>query len=142
MGKCRVFTIDDDLQEVVADGLYMKSMLGDEISVSVVKFVQPKGGELPAKAHAHGEEASLQIAGSCTVFEGDGNGEADAAHALRAGEAMLIPAQLSHYGANQFGSEGASMRLNVVTPPRKEFGKSGTQAYYPLQDGQQAEDRA
>ncbi|MNR67305.1 hypothetical protein D3C85_1912260 [compost metagenome] len=47
---------------------------------------------------------------------------------------MLIPAQQAHYGSNRFESEGISMRLNVVSPPRKEFGPEDSAPYYPLKD--------
>ena len=33
MPKCRVFGIDHGLKEVVADGLYMKTMIGETMSV-------------------------------------------------------------------------------------------------------------
>ena len=50
------------------------------------------------------------------------------------GAAMLIPAQLAHYGSNSFSEEGVCMRLNVVTPPRKEFGPEDSTPYYPLKE--------
>lgn len=133
MAKCRVFGIDDGLKEVVADGLYMKHLFGQNISVSVVKFVEEVGHDLPAKAHSHGEEASLQLAGECTVFEGAGQ-PGDVAVDMAERSAMIIPAQLSHYGSNRFGSQGVSMRLNVVTPARPEFGPEDSVPYYPLKE--------
>jgi hypothetical protein len=45
----------------------------------------------------------------------------------------LIPAHAAHYGSNSFEPRGVSLRLNVVTPPRKEFGPENTIPYYPLQ---------
>ncbi|KXO83857.1 hypothetical protein [Stutzerimonas stutzeri] len=133
MPKCRVFGIDDGLKEVVADGLYMKHLFGQNISVSIVKFVEKVGHDLPAKSHHHGEEASLQIVGECSVFEGQGTpGDPEVKMAQRS--AMIIPAELDHYGSNRFGAEGVSMRLNVVTPPRPEFGPEDSVPYYPLKD--------
>lgn len=133
MPKCRVFAIDHSLKQVVENGLYTKHLNGESISISVVKFVEAQGAALPAKSHFHGEEASLQLFGACSVFEGEG---ADGDHETRmeAGSAMLIPAEQPHYGSNRFGAEGLSMRLNVVSPPRKEFGPEDAAPYYPLKD--------
>ena len=131
MPRCQVFTIDDALTEVVQDGLYMKSLAGESMSVAVVKFVEKAGSELPAKAHSHGEEASLQLLGSCTIYTDD-PAQPGADVRMDAGDAVVIPAGLSHYGRNRFGSEGVSMRLNVVTPPRKEYGPEDSVPYYPL----------
>jgi hypothetical protein len=133
MPKCRVFGIDDGLKEIVADGLYSKHLFGKNISVSIVKFVEKVGRDLPAKSHHHGEEASLQIVGECSVFEGQGE-PGDAEVKMLSRSAMIIPAQLDHYGSNRFGAEGVSMRLNVVTPPRPEFGPEDSVPYYPLKD--------
>lgn len=135
MPKCRVFRIDEDLDEMVANGLYMKSLLGTDVSVSIVKFVEANGSALPSKAHSHGEEATLQVVGACSVFEGERTPESDPERRLEESQAMIIPAGLSHYGANRFNDQGVCMRFNVVTPPRKEFGKSGDKPYYPLKDG-------
>ena len=74
MAKCRVFAIDDNLKEVVPQGLYSKHLFGTAVSVSVVKFVTPQGPHVQAKSHSHGEEASLQIKGACSVFVGTGTG--------------------------------------------------------------------
>lgn len=134
MAKCRVFAIDDNLKEVVPHGLYSKHLFGTAVSVSVVKFVTPQGPSVQAKSHSHGEEASLQIKGACSVFVGAGTNPADPEYPLAQGEAMLIPARAAHYGSNSFGAEGVSMRLNVVTPPRKEFGPEDSTPYYPLRD--------
>ena len=133
MAKCRVFAIDDGLKETVADGLYGKHYFGDAISVSVVKFVLPKGPDLPAKAHHHGEEISLQLRGACEVFQGEGSVD-DPLYAMGQGDVLVIPAGESHYGTNSFDAGGASLRLNVVTPPRKEFGPEDSAPYYPLKD--------
>jgi quercetin dioxygenase-like cupin family protein len=134
MAKCRVFAIDDNLREVVPHGLYSKHLFGTAVSVSVVKFVAPQGLHVQAKSHSHGEEASLQIKGACSVFVGAGTSPADPVYPMAQGEAMLIPARAAHYGSNSFGAEGVSMRLNVVTPPRKEFGPEDSTPYYPLKD--------
>jgi quercetin dioxygenase-like cupin family protein len=134
MAKCRVFAIDDNLKEVVPQGLYSKHLFGTAGSVSVVKFVTPRGPHVQAKSHSHGEEATLQIKGACTVFVGAGANPADPEYPMAQGEAMLIPARAAHYGSNSFGAEGVSMRLNVVTPPRKEFGPEDSTPYYPLKD--------
>ncbi|SAL68791.1 hypothetical protein AWB69_08096 [Caballeronia udeis] len=133
MPKCRIFGIDDGLKEVVANGLYMKTYIGESISVAVIKFVEEAGRELPAKAHDHGEEASLQVSGSCSIFEVR-PGEADVERVMNAGSAVIIPAGLSHYGVNRFEPAGVSMRLNVVTPPRAEYGSGDETPYYPLAD--------
>jgi hypothetical protein len=143
MAKCRVFAIDDNLKEVVPQGLYSKHLFGTAVSVSVVKFVTPQGPLVQAKSHSHGEEASLQIKGACSVFVGVGAGlgagagvraGTDPDYPMAQGAAMLIPAQLAHYGSNSFSEEGVCMRLNVVTPPRKEFGPEDSTPYYPLKE--------
>ena len=146
MAKCRVFAIDDNLKEVVPQGLYSKHLFGTGVSVSVVKFVTPQGPLVQAKSHSHGEEASLQIKGACSVFVGAGLGAGtgvragtgtdpgDPEYPMAQGAAMLIPAQLAHYGSNSFSEEGVCMRLNVVTPPRKEFGPEDSTPYYPLKE--------
>jgi hypothetical protein len=139
MARCRVFAVDHGLKEIVADGLYGKHLFGETVSVAVVKFVEAKGRDLPAKAHMHGEEASLQIVGGCSVYETEGNGgpgtekpETDREYVMDSGTAMIISGDTMHYGANRFGPEGVSMRLNVVTPPRKEYGPEDSVPYYPL----------
>jgi quercetin dioxygenase-like cupin family protein len=135
MAKCRVFAIDDGLKAVVPDGLYGKHYFGSAISVSVVKFVLPKGPDLPAKSHHHGEEISLQIRGGCSVFQGAGaDGGDDPEYLMDQGDVLVIPAGTSHYGGNSYDAGGASLRLNIVTPPRKEFGPEDSAPYYPLKD--------
>lgn len=131
MAKCRVFRIDHNLKEVVPEGLYMKHLFGQTVSVAVVKFLEDKGHDLPAKPHSHGEEASVQLVGGCWIIEGEGN-DGDPEVALDQGDAVIIPANLAHYGRNRFASAGVSLRLNVVTPPRKEYGAEDTVPYYPL----------
>lgn len=133
MAKCRLFAIDDNLKESVKNGLYLKHYFGSNVSVAVVKFVEDAGKDLPAKSHSHGEEASLQLVGGCSVFEGLGK-EDDREHVMQRGDAIIIPAELSHYGSNVFEIEGVSMRLNVVSPPRKEYGPEDSTPYYPLKD--------
>lgn len=135
MAKCRLFAIDDSLKEAVKDGLYLKHYFGSNVSVAVVKFVEEAGKDLPAKAHSHGEEASLQLVGGCSIFEGLGE-EGDREHVMQRGDAIIIPAELSHYGSNTFEVEGVSMRLNVVSPPRKEYGPEDTTPYYPLKNSE------
>ncbi|SDV47284.1 cupin domain-containing protein [Chitinasiproducens palmae] len=136
MARCQVFRIDDGLSTVVENGLYMKTMLGETMSVAVVKFVEAKGKDLPAKAHDHGEEASLQIVGACSIFEVPGDRSTETEQSMEQGDAVIIPAGLSHYGVNRYGPAGVSMRLNVVSPPRAEYGKADPQPYYPLADRQ------
>ncbi len=99
MAKCRVFAIDENLKEVVPQGLYSKHLFGTTVSVSVVKFVMPQGPAVQAKSHSHGEEASLQIKGACSVFMGAGTNAADPEYPMAQGEAMLIPARAAHYGS-------------------------------------------
>lgn len=134
MARCRVFAIDDNLKEVVPRGLYSKHLFGTGVSVSVVKFVKPEGPHVQAKSHTHGEEASLQIKGACSVFVGSGAHLGDPEYPMVQGEAMLIPAQTAHYGSNLFDEAGVCMRLNVVTPPRQEFGPEDSTPYYPLKE--------
>jgi quercetin dioxygenase-like cupin family protein len=135
MAKCIRFSFDDYLPAIVEDGLYMRAVVGDNLSVGVVKFVADKGASIPAKAHAHGEEASPQIEGGCTVSLGHTVADGNPALDLDSGRLMLIPAQHPHYGVNRFSANGISLRLNVVTPPRREFGEKGREtSYYPVQE--------
>jgi quercetin dioxygenase-like cupin family protein len=131
MSKCRVFAIDDSLKMVVENGLYMKTIIGKTMSVAVVKFVEEKGGEIEAKAHSHGEEASFQVKGSCSFFEVHQDGT-EVERKLDRGDALLIPAGLTHYGINAWKDDGMSMRLNVVSPPRAEYGSGDGTPYYPI----------
>ncbi len=133
MPKCTVFSFRDELLPVVEDGLYMRALVGDTLSIGVVKFVEARGAAIPAKSHSHGEEVSLQINGGCEVLLGEvikpGNPSVD----LSPGSIMIMPADQPHYGVNVFGDERISLRLNVVTPPRQEFGAKGKEStYYPI----------
>jgi quercetin dioxygenase-like cupin family protein len=135
MAKCTRFSFIDDLPAIVEDGLYMRALVGDSLSVGVVKFVADKGAAIPAKSHAHGEEASLQIEGGCTVSLGDAVAAGNPSVEIDGGSVMLMPAQQPHYGVNRFSANGLSLRLNVVTPPRREFGEKGREtSYYPVQE--------
>lgn len=133
MAKCQVFKLDDEaLMEVVPNGLYMKYYIGDNISVAVMKFVERKGANIPAKPHSHGEEVSLQVRGSCSVWEEDpvtGKGEE---YPFETGQALIVPAGMIHTGTNNFDSEGLCLRLNVVTPPREEYSKEERKPFYPV----------
>jgi quercetin dioxygenase-like cupin family protein len=129
MARCRIFAIDDELLPVV-EGLYTKNFSTARISVSVVKFVAPRGAELAARAHSHGEEASLQLAGGCSVFQPEDH--PDTEFRMEAGDVLLIPAGSEHYGNNRFDAAGVSMRLNVVSPPRAEFVAKDAKPFYPL----------
>src|SRR5271155_4473167 len=100
MARCRIFSIDSDLVPIVEDGLYTKNFSTARISVSVVKFVAANGAALKARSHSHGEEASLQIVGGCSVFQPDDHPEAE--FRMDAGDALLIPAGTEHYGNNRF----------------------------------------
>src|SRR5258706_13239700 len=99
MAKCRVFAIDENLKNFVPQGLCWKHLFGTTVSVSVVKLVMPQGPAVQAKSHSHGEEASLQIKGACSVFMGAGTNPADPEYPMAQGEAMLIPARAAHYGS-------------------------------------------
>lgn len=134
MPKCRVFAIDENLKTLVEDGLYGKHLFGATVSVAIVKFVAEKGKDLPAKSHSHGEEASLQLVGACSVFESSSSEVTDFESRMEAGTALIIPPGVMHYGSNRFGAEGVSMRLNVVTPARREYGPEDSTMYYPLKD--------
>ena len=132
MARVRIFTIDRELLPVVEGGLYTKNFSTPRISVSVVKFVAPGGATLKARAHSHGEEASLQLTGGCSVFQPEDH--PDAEFRMEAGDVLLIPAGSPHYGNNRFDNSGVSMRLNVVSPPRAEFVAKGAAPFYPLAD--------
>lgn len=122
MSKCTPFSFVDDLTEVKPGALYMRSLVGETMSVGVVKFVAPGAHALPVKEHAHGEEASLQIDGGCAVFQGIAGDVPKHEVQLEAGTVMLIPADEPHYGRNAYEPNGVSLRLNVATPPRADYG--------------------
>lgn len=133
MAKCQIFSFTQDLNEVIRDGLYMQAVVGETMSIGVVHFVSQNGPGIKSQAHAHGEEVTLQIRGGCTVYLGsDVQGFSDPSVELESGRVMTMPADQSHYGVNRFNPDGQCLRLNVVTPPRKEYGSKGaTKVYYP-----------
>lgn len=133
MSECKVFSFLDDLNEVVKDGLYMQAVVGDSLSVGVVNFVEPGGPDIAAKSHAHGEEVTLQVKGGCAVYIGSNEALLnDPQVQLEAGRIMVMPAEQAHYGVNRYDAEGQCLRINVVTPPRKEYGsKDNAKTYYP-----------
>lgn len=132
MTRCQRFSFVDDLREVVPGGLYMQAVVGETLSIGVVNFRLPAGPGIAAKSHAHGEEATLQLRGGCTVNLGEDPASPTGAVTLEQGLLMLMPAALPHSGVNHFDAQGQCLRLNVVTPPRAEFGARGaTRAFYP-----------
>jgi hypothetical protein len=136
MAKCQVFSFVDDLEVVVANGLEMRTLVGDTMSVGVVKFFARESDRVPAKSHTHGEEMSLQIRGGCAVYLGNSGEPPEGEVTLSEGATMLMPANQPHYGVNSFDAAGVCLRLNVVTPPRGEYGSKGaTKVYYPLREG-------
>lgn len=139
MTRCQRFSFVSDLREVVPDGLSMQAVVGEVLSVGVVAFRLPGGPAIAAKAHAHGEEVSLQLRGGCTVNLGDDPARPTGAVELEEGIMMLMPADLPHSGINRYDAAGQCLRLNVVTPPRAEFGARGAaQTYYPTDAGKGA----
>ena len=136
MPKCQMFSFAEDLLEVAPQSLYMRSVVGETLSVGVVKFTLPGARALPSKHHAHGEEASFQITGGCLVSMGEVGGPPLRQTELSAGTIMMIPADEPHYGDNRYDPAGVSMRLNVATPPRIDYGTKDkpVAVYHPLED--------
>jgi hypothetical protein len=136
MAKCKLFSFRDDLIEVVPNALYMKSVVGETMSVGVVKFIAPEAKKLPSKEHAHGEEASLQIEGGCVVYQGVVGALPQHQVVLDAGTVMIVPADHLHYGENRYSTSGISLRLNVATPPRADYGSKDAAkvVYHPLEN--------
>ncbi len=135
MSKCQVFSFVDDLIEVAPGALYMRSVVGETMSIGVVEFHAPAALALPVKEHAHGEEASLQINGGCAVYQGiAGEPPANEVQTIE-GTVMIVPAGQPHYGVNSYDAAGLSVRLNVVTPPRADYGSKDAArvAYHPLE---------
>ena len=134
MSKCQIFSFTDDLDEVVADGLYMRAVVGEAMSIGVVNFRMRKGSDLAIKAHAHGEEVTLQLRGGCAVNLGWDPSKPERTVQLEEGVVMLMPAQQPHSGVNRFDADGWCLRLNVVTPPRNEYGTKGNaKPFYPAE---------
>lgn len=134
MARCQVFSFADPDQEVVPGGLYMAAVVGVRLSVGVVNFRLPEGPGIAAKAHAHGAEATLQLRGGCTVNLGWQVDSPEGAVELEEGCVMLMPAEQPHSGINRYDAEGMCLRLNVVTPPRAEYGATGAaKAFYPVE---------
>jgi hypothetical protein len=135
MQKCKVFSFVDNLQEVSPGALFMTSVVGETMSVGLVKFQAPNALALPVKEHAHGEEASLQINGGCAVFQGIAGEPPLNAVQTNEGTVMIVPADSPHYGNNTYDASGLSVRLNVVTPPRADYGTKDNAkvAYHPLE---------
>lgn len=135
MARCQVFSFTDPDQQVVPGGLYMAAVVGERLSVGVVNFRLPGGPGIAAKAHAHGEEATLQLRGGCTVNLGWDVDRPEGAVELEAGRVMLMPAEQPHSGINRYDADGMCLRLNVVTPPRAEYGATGAaKAFYPVEE--------
>lgn len=135
MQKCQVFSFIENLEEVKPDGLYMQAVVGKSLSVGVVNFRLPNGPNIAAKAHAHGEEATLQIRGGCAVSLGWEPDSPEGAVQLEEGDVMIMPGDKPHSGVNRYDAEGMCLRLNVVTPPRAEFGASGSaKPFYPTKE--------
>ncbi len=135
MQKCQVFSFTRNLNELVPDGLYMQAVVGEALSVGVVNFRLPAGPGIAAKAHAHGEEATLQIRGGCTVNLGWSVETPEGSVELEEGNVMVMPADQPHSGVNRYDADGMCLRLNVVTPPRAEFGsRDKATVYYPTED--------
>ena len=138
MAKCQVFSFLDDLTEVVPGGLFMASAVGETMSVGVVKYVAAGAAGIATKAHAHGEEASFQIIGGCDLFQGLVGAPPLAEATMAPGTLVMIPAEQMHYGINTYGPEGVSLRLNVASPPRAEYGSKDKPTVYT----HQAKDRS
>jgi hypothetical protein len=135
MTVCTIFSFTDDLPQVVENGLYVRPVVGDSLSIGVVKFTEPNGPAIAAKSHSHGEEATLQLAGGCRILLSAEVGDESVGTEMNPGTVVIMPAEQPHYGINTFGG-GTSHRLNVVTPPRREYGEKGKEtAYYPV-DGE------
>jgi hypothetical protein len=51
------------------------------------------------------------------------------------GTVMIVPAGQPHYGVNSYDAAGLSVRLNVVTPPRADYGTKDAErvTYHPLE---------
>jgi hypothetical protein len=51
------------------------------------------------------------------------------------GTVMIVPADQPHYGVNSYDAAGLSVRLNVVTPPRADYGTKDAArvTYHPLE---------
>lgn len=135
MARCQVFSFADPDQEVVPGALYMAAVVGERLSVGVVNFRLPGGPGIAAKAHAHGEEATLQLRGGCTVNLGWQVDSPEGAVELEEGRVMLMPAEQPHSGINRYDGDGMCLRLNVVTPPRAEYGATGAaRVFYPVEE--------
>lgn len=136
MPKCQLFSFTGDLIEMVPGALQMRSVVGETLSFGVVRFTLPKAEELPSKHHDHGEEASFQIMGGCTISMGEVGGALSNQIEMSEGSLTFIPADEPHYGANKYDAQGVSMRLNVVTPPRADYGTKDKPAvtYHPLEN--------
>jgi uncharacterized RmlC-like cupin family protein len=127
MAKCQRFSFTDGLTDVAPGALQTVSIVGDVLSVGVVRFSAPGALQLPVKEHAHGEEASLQINGGCRISQGIAAENAPLHEVTtREGTVMFVPADHPHYGVNSYDATGLSVRLNVVTPPRADFGAKGS----------------
>lgn len=126
MAKCQTFSFTEGLTVVAPGALQTISVVGDRLSVGVVRFSAPGAHALPVKEHAHGEEVSLQINGGCVISQGIAAENAPLHEVTtEPGTLMFVPADHPHYGRNTYDADGLSVRLNVVTPPRADFGAKG-----------------
>ena len=140
MAKCQQFSFVSGLTDVAPGALQTLSVVGDKLSVGVVRFCAPGALALPVKEHAHGEEASLQINGGCRISQGIAAENAPLHEVItQPGTVMFVPADHPHYGVNAYDADGLSVRLNVVTPPRADFGSKGDAraTYHAIEKGAQ-----
>jgi uncharacterized RmlC-like cupin family protein len=139
MGKCQRFSFNEGLTEVAPGALQTMAVVGEKLSVGVVRFTSPGAQQLPVKEHAHGEEVSLQIYGGCRVSQGIAADDKPTHEVwTEPGSVMFVPAEHPHYGRNVYDEHGLSVRLNVVTPPRADFGSLGNArpTYHALADNE------
>ena len=116
LSKPRVFKVDDqNLKEVVPGALYMKHMFGSDMSVALFKFMKGAGSEAPADVHKHGEEVGIVLKGTARVHGTDGN-----EYVLKAGDAIIIPADWEHSGT--FDDDEECLIFTVAYPKRPDYG--------------------
>ncbi len=126
-----------NMKEVVPGQLYMKHMVGPDVSVVVLNIkrgesvkmgrdVQQnyKGDEATRAAsisagkmppvHVHGQEIAIVLKGYGKVVTGDGK-----EYPIKEGEAIIMPAGLPHTGT--FDAPD-NLVMSITTPRRPEYG--------------------
>lgn len=112
---------DDEMGEIIAGTFYRKHLVGDSVSVAVLRSIYLARSSpiaTPPSPHAHGEEVVVFLKGGATL---DVEGRL---YDVKEGYGMIIPAGMMHGGGRteMHYHDDECVRVSVVTPPRSDYG--------------------